>query len=64
MKQVDIGLAARAMIQICKSCEDCRTCKISFLCNDAGPLGWNETRLPKEGELVAFLEGGENSDRS
>lgn len=65
MKKVDIGLAARAMIQFCKANEDCRTCKISFLCNDAGPLEWNETRLPKEGELVAlFLEAGENSDKA
>lgn len=65
MKYVDVGLAARAMIQLCKSSEDCKTCKISFLCNDAGPLEWNETRLPKEGELVAlFLDGGENSDNA
>lgn len=65
MKQVDIGLAARCMVQICKSSEDCGTCKISFLCDSATPLEWNETRLPKEGELVAlFLEVGENSDRT
>lgn len=64
MKQVDIGLAARAMIQICKATEDCRTCKISFLCCDAGPVEWNETRIPKDGELVAFLEVGENSDNA
>lgn len=65
MKQVDIGLAARAMIRLCKASEDCGTCKISFLCNNAAPLEWNETQLPKEGELVAlFLEAGENSDKT
>lgn len=65
MKKVDIGLAAWAMIQLCKANEDCGTCKISFLCDSAAPLEWNETHLPKEGELVAlFLDGGENSDNA
>lgn len=59
MKQVDIGLAAIAMIELCRGTKDCADCKISFLCTEATPLEWNEESLPKVGELtVLYLEEG------
>lgn len=65
MKYVDVGLAARAMIELCKGTKVCADCKISFLCTEATPLDWDEESIPKVDELIAFyLEGGENIDRT
>lgn len=56
MKQVDLGLAMRAMIETCRKYRDCRKCPIIEICNQGCPLEWDMRRIPEIGEHVVTLK--------
>lgn len=56
MKQVDIGLAMRAMIEVCRNHRDCHKCPILEICNQGCPLEWDTSRIPEIGECMATLK--------
>lgn len=57
MKQIDVGLAIRAIIEICKNHEDCRTCRVYGICDSATPLEWDLSKVPEIGEYIANYLG-------
>lgn len=56
MKSVDLGLAMRAMIEVCRNHRDCRKCPILEICNQGCPLEWDTRRIPEIGECMATLK--------
>lgn len=56
MKQIDVGLAIRAIIEICKTREGCRTCPVCGIC-DRAPLEWDLSKVPEIGEYIAVYLG-------
>ena len=54
MKQVDIGLAIRAIIETCMKCPDCSVCPITEICDNGSPLDWNTAKIPEIGEFIAL----------
>lgn len=56
MKQVDIGLAMRAMIEMCRNCRDYRKCPIIGVCVHGCPLEWDTSKMPEIGEHFVTLK--------
>lgn len=57
MKSIDIGLAIRTIIEICKKQEYCERCPINGICVYGSPLEWDTTQVPEIGELKAIYLG-------
>lgn len=57
MKSIDIGLAIRAIIEICKEREYCEGCPINGICIHGSPLEWDISQVPEIGELIAIYVG-------
>ena len=55
--QIDVGLAIRAIMEICETREDCRAYPISGVCDSATPLEWHLTKVPEIGEYIAVYLG-------
>lgn len=55
--QIDVGIAIRAIIEICETREDCRACPVSVVCNGATPLEWDLTKVPEIGGYIAVYLG-------
>ena len=57
MKSIDIGLAIRAIIEICKEHEHCESCPINGICVHGSPVEWDISQVPEIGELKAIYLG-------
>ena len=57
VSQIDVGLAIRAIIEICETREDCSACPISGVCGGATPLEWHLTKVPEIGRYKAVYLG-------
>lgn len=55
--QIDVGLAIRAIMEICETRENCRSCPISGVCDGARPLEWDLTKVPEIGGYIAVYLG-------
>lgn len=57
MAQIDVGLAIRAIIEICETREDCSACPVSGVCDSATLLEWDLLKVPEIGEYRAVYLG-------
>ena len=57
VNQIDVGLAIRAIIEICKNREDCRACPVYVICDSATPLEWDLSKVPEIGEYISVYLG-------
>lgn len=62
MKSIDIGLAIRAIIEICAKHEHCTGCPINGICGYGSPLEWDISRVSGIGELKATYLGERERD--
>lgn len=57
VSEIDVGLAIRAIIEICETREDCRPCPISGVCDSVTPSEWDLTTVPEIGGYIAVYLG-------